>query len=83
MEPYGDRSFKSHSKRKVDRSHSPAFGKRELEEEKRRFASQMSKNKPVHFGDPDGGQIDEAIQLVAIDDHGICKINPRALNIIK
>jgi hypothetical protein len=73
--------YKWNSKR--DRSKSPAFGGKDLPEEEIKY----SKKSPRAFDSPEesysGQEVDEAIQLIEINDEGICKINKKAMSIIK
>lgn len=85
MEKLGDRSAKKHARRDNHNSRSPAFGRsRPDEEEVKHYPSKSSGQKtPKKFPTGPEGPVDEAIQLIEINDEGEWNINERALNIIK
>lgn len=73
----GDSVFKKHKK---DRSHSPGFGSSISNEESKYYSTMPSKSSKSDL--PESEEVDEAIQLVEINDKGVCKLNPKAIAII-
>lgn len=72
MEKLGDRSAKKHARRDNHNSRSPAFGRsRPDEEEVKHYPSKSSGQKtPKKFPTGPEGPVDEAIQLIEINDEG-------------
>jgi hypothetical protein len=80
MEKLGDGARKMH---KNDRSHSPGFGASISNEESKYYSTQSQSSKQSKHEVIESEEVDEAIQLVEIDDKGNCHLNPKAMAIIK